>query len=340
MAKALARALKSHGKIDSSFALFHQKENMLFLPHWAWNDELLLKPSSFLKLLKAAKKADVIFYHHVFDFSCLVHLFFLRLFCTTAVVGIFHTHTDGAGGVLHQFYYSIRKKALAWGWALGANHLSFITPAVQNSFLASCYPFKNILLKKAFVAGNFIEDPWLSTPQKKRLAPMPLEVLFVGRLTHFKGFDDYLALSKKLSPLGFRFHAAGTGLLAKQCQSHGVEHHGELDEKALLELYDLAHVFMLPSLTEVFPVVLLEALSRGCVPLLSRLAGLPDIAREKKEALYFRAKNRAEMEEQLLNLAQDLALLQSLSQQGPERAKAYSAKDTAQLYLKILNTEL
>jgi glycosyltransferase involved in cell wall biosynthesis len=98
----------------------------------------------------------------------------------------------------------------------------------------------------------------------------PVRALFVGRFAANKGIPDLLAAIEILNNRGMasRFHVdlVGAGPLlaplsaANTCPN--VTFHGPVDDETLDRLYREAHVFVLPTLFEGMPTVVLEAMAR------------------------------------------------------------------------------
>jgi len=102
-------------------------------------------------------------------------------------------------------------------------------------------------------------------------AAEPLRILFVGRFAHNKGLPYLMEAIRRLNagPYGGRlqFHLVGTGPLfqstRRECRDATVVFHGKADDDALAALYASSHLFVLPTLFEGMPTVVLEAMRAG-----------------------------------------------------------------------------
>jgi glycosyltransferase involved in cell wall biosynthesis len=113
-------------------------------------------------------------------------------------------------------------------------------------------------------------------------------ILFIGSLVTVKGIETLLKACAKLAARGMRFHACLIGegpLKAKLSQQiHELDLEGRvrlLGTKPQAELgdwYRAASVFVLPSLSEGIPNVLLESTACGTPFVASRVGGIPEIA--------------------------------------------------------------
>jgi glycosyltransferase involved in cell wall biosynthesis len=115
----------------------------------------------------------------------------------------------------------------------------------------------------------------------------PLRILCVARLVEQKGLhftvEVLAALRERQVP--FTFTLVGRGPLQSRVQTL-LERQGlrdratlipEIDHDALLDLYRHADVFLSTSLYETFGLTVLEAMSRGCVPVAFRLPALREL---------------------------------------------------------------
>jgi len=99
----------------------------------------------------------------------------------------------------------------------------------------------------------------------------PLRLLFVGRLARNKGVPDLIHAMRILDQQGlagsFQLDLAGAGPLLEElssaCTLPNVRFWGKVTDEHLEELYRQAHVFVLPTLFEGMPTVVLEAMARG-----------------------------------------------------------------------------
>ncbi len=115
------------------------------------------------------------------------------------------------------------------------------------------------------------------------------QLLYAGKFANSKGLDILLDLVEPLSKHfpGFRLHLAGSGsgeegrLLEQRARAMTphVVCHGRLSQIELAKLMRQAHSFVLPSLYEGLPLVLIEALASGCRLVASDLPGVQELAK-------------------------------------------------------------
>ncbi len=127
-----------------------------------------------------------------------------------------------------------------------------------------------IVRNKIVEISNAVNLRHISVSQRKQTESC--SVLFVGRFASNKGIHVLVEAIHKLDLLGFkdkfRFVLAGTGPLFNDFafllkDADNVELLGFVNDSNLQELYERADIFVLPTLFEGMPTVVLEAMSFG-----------------------------------------------------------------------------
>jgi len=158
-------------------------------------------------------------------------------------------------------------------------------------------------------------------------------ILFVGRVSPEKGVHILLQAFKQIvndipkdfklviaGPLTSTFNSAEISGYAKAVMSYTKENlseravfTGEIDKNSLRILYSNAYCFVLPSLAEAFPMVLLEAMASGTPPIGSTAGGVPDMIIDNVNGLLFRKGDWRDLANKLLTLVQDRGFRDKLS---------------------------
>jgi len=143
----------------------------------------------------------------------------------------------------------------------------------------------------------------------------PLRILTVGRLSPEKGQVFLLQALKALKDrrLAFRCTIVGDGPLRSRLietvKSLGladrVNFTGAVGQDKLHDHYRNADIFVLPSLSEGLPVVLMEAMACGLPIVASRITGIPELVSEGKHGLLVTPGKPETIADALQSLADD-----------------------------------
>lgn len=118
--------------------------------------------------------------------------------------------------------------------------------------------------------------------------PQPIEFLYCGKLSRAKGVPQLLKALQHVEEFNWHLHVVGSGTdpekkeclrLAEQLGNR-VTVHGTVDQPHLAELLHKTHIFILPSLFEGLPLVILEALACGCRIVASDLPGCREVKKQ------------------------------------------------------------
>ncbi|MDQ4099460.1 MAG: glycosyltransferase family 4 protein, partial [Chloroflexota bacterium] len=164
-------------------------------------------------------------------------------------------------------------------------------------------------------------------------------VLFVGQFRPYKGVPVLLKAMRQVA--GGRLLVAGGGAQVAHYRdlaaSLGVDvefHVGPPDEE-LHQLYQRAHVVVLPSLTraEAFGLVLLEGMAAGCVPVASDLPGVREVLGAVGHT--FRPGDADALASMLRRLRDDPVLVAQMAARARDRAWAFSWERTVSEYGRL-----
>lgn len=159
-------------------------------------------------------------------------------------------------------------------------------------------------------------------------------ILFVGRLHPIKGTQYLLnAMSRVHKEIpDARLILVGDGeereVLEGLTESLGlrkcVGFTGKIPHKKVQYFMNQAEVFVLPSLSEGFPVTILEAMACGLPIVATRVGGIPDIIEDKINGYLVDPKDQDQMADVLLKLLQDEELRKNISSNNRIKAEKYT----------------
>ena len=121
-------------------------------------------------------------------------------------------------------------------------------------------------------------------------APRPVQLVYAGKLWNAKGLPWLLQALKTIAAPDWQLHIVGGGSgremeeclrLAKNLGER-VLVHGMMPQARLAGMFRQAHIFVLPSLFEGLPLVVLEALASGCRVVATELPGVLEVVGDVK----------------------------------------------------------
>ncbi len=172
-------------------------------------------------------------------------------------------------------------------------------------------------------------------------------VLSMGRLTIQKGLDYFLAMAKRVLEYvpNTIFIIAGSGDLERTLITRAAElgisdrviFPGWLRGGELESAYQLADIFVVPSVSEPFGLTVLESMARGTPVLVSKQSGVSEIV---KNALKVDFWDTEEMSDKVIAVLRYGALRDQLQNYGREEVSDYSWHKAAQKCLSIFRKYL
>ncbi len=178
------------------------------------------------------------------------------------------------------------------------------------------------------VIANGVDDSFVYTGQR-RLHAKP-RLLFVGRLSVQKNLP---LLLRALDGVSEQFDTILVGdgelegqlkRLAAELRLRNVRFHGRADGTGLRDLYRNADVFVLPSIWEGMPLVLLEALAMGLPIVATDVSGNRQVVVHGENGLLVPSGDPLALRQALLSVTDNPDLYQHMSQVSQSLACKYS----------------
>jgi glycosyltransferase involved in cell wall biosynthesis len=167
---------------------------------------------------------------------------------------------------------------------------------------------------------------------------------FVGRLSEVKGCKY---LIKSLPHLDFKYKLLILGEgpekenLKKLSKDFGVSNNVKFlgYKKNVEKYYSLFDLLVLPSLSESFGLVALEAQSMGIAIISSKISAFKEILSNNENVLFFESQNEKDLADKIKKLCSDKKLSKKLIKNGLENVKKYDLEsyinNLTEIYKKI-----
>lgn len=168
-------------------------------------------------------------------------------------------------------------------------------------------------------------DLELFAPSAKPPTRRPFQVIFTGQLTQRKGLSYLLRAYRLFRRQDTRLLLVGStvGSAAPlQAFADDFEHVDHQTRPALVAHYQASHVFVLPTLIEGMPLVVLEAMACG-VPVIVTANGPSDIVRHGIDGFIVPQRDPQAIAERLEQLYGDEDLRQQMGLAARQRAQAF-----------------
>jgi glycosyltransferase involved in cell wall biosynthesis len=218
---------------------------------------------------EALFRPDIIHSHHNWLLSSLVR----RLFPNIPVVTTCH------GTDLRQFQNCphLREKVLSGCCRVDT---AMVLTGAQKEYIVSNY---RIPPEKIVVTGAGYNDSLFTTGANP--SPWPVQLVYAGKLLNAKGLPWLLKALKTITTPEWLMHivGGGSGKEKEECmrlaQDLGgrVVVHGQIPQARLAAIFKNSHIFVLPSLFEGLPLVMIEALASGCRVVATDLPGVMEV---------------------------------------------------------------
>lgn len=139
------------------------------------------------------------------------------------------------------------------------------------------------------IPTGYDQNAWPPGPDVRKPSVCSVAIVDDRRTFLLKGLDLLLDAAARMPSVSFRIIGVGEALLpwlrATYSQSANVRIEPPRAREALAEVYQTASVYAQLSRSEGLPNVLCEAMLSGCIPVVSRVGGMPELACEVGEVV-------------------------------------------------------
>ncbi|SEH45426.1 Glycosyltransferase involved in cell wall bisynthesis [Halopenitus malekzadehii] len=151
-------------------------------------------------------------------------------------------------------------------------------------------------------------------------------LLYIGRFVHNNGIQDLLTALPSIldSHPDAEIHLVGSGPLEEEVLatiessglSDSVTTYDYVDD--ISEMYDRASVFCRPSYSEGLPLTMLEAMASGVPPVVTAIAGVPEVVTDYETGVLLEPGNPDEVAQAVIELFDDAELRARLAKNSRE----------------------
>lgn len=290
------------------------------------------------KLYSYLADFNIIHFHYPFFGACKAVLINKILHKKTKLVVHYHMDTTSSGlrGIIF-FLYRLVVLPVVMSVADAVTCASF--DYIDSSFIKLNFQKQP---DKFYEIGFGVDLEKFKPRQRNRRQPEK-NILFVAgldRAHYFKGLGILLDAIKIITidnriNLNFKLQIVGDGELRLDYEKivkhlglkNQIEFIGKVSERELINYYQLADVFVLPSINrgEAFGLVLLEAMACGAPVIASDLPGVRSIFKNGEQGLYFTPGDANELSKKILTILTSNLVTEKFSKSARELSeKKYS----------------
>lgn len=179
--------------------------------------------------------------------------------------------------------------------------------------------------------------------EQRRGSGVTRSVLFVGWIVPAKGVDELLAAWSRLQPQGWRLDFIGScdpsyrDQLISRHEAKNVNFLGELPHRIAMQHLASCELFVLPSHTEGFPNVIVEAMALGRAIVATKVGAIPEMLADGAGILVS-PRDVSELEREMRSLISDAQARASLGSVAKKKAEnCYSIDAVFLEYMRVWN---
>ncbi len=216
-------------------------------------------------------------------------------------------------------------------------HIIVVSPHLKDEL-------ENDGARNVSVIPNGIDASWFDIPDKSITG----RILFVGRVIPSKGIENLILSMKLVIAKGYDVHLHIVGPtddanhlkylreLTKELEiPDHVKFLGGLYGDALLKEYAESAIFVLPSIDESNPIVLLEAMASGKTVIATNVGGIPYMVENEKNGILVNYGDIEGLAEKILIFINDKKIRDYIRENAIKVAKKYSWEKVSEETYKV-----
>ncbi len=223
------------------------------------------------------------------------------------------------------------------------------TIANSNSLKETCKKFSPE--QEIEIISNGVDTELFYPDKNKHSKSNEVQLLFISRLMPQKGIDILIKACNVLNKRGitnYKLTIVGEGhlkglmfsLIDEYNLKDKINYLGWKDLEELPNIYRAADIFILPSVMEGMPSVVLQAMASGLPIVASRVKGFEELLEGNINGLFAEYNNPDEFAEALEKLIKSPELREKMSKKSLEKSKQFSWESIAKQYLEFYERAL
>lgn len=188
---------------------------------------------------------------------------------------------------------------------------------------------KGVAKERIYTIPYGYEQECIKPEIKKKKENAPLRILYVGRITHEKGVHHLLSALSKINEKDFDLTLAGSytaepKLYEQYKEKKNYNFAGFMPKSKLYELYQESDILVVPSLSDGYGLVVLEAMSCGVPVVASSCTGASSIIENGVNGIRYNAYSEIELKKAILWFIQNRKCLESMKVAAKTTVKQYT----------------
>ncbi|RLA70557.1 MAG: hypothetical protein DRG30_09140, partial [Epsilonproteobacteria bacterium] len=189
-----------------------------------------------------------------------------------------------------------------------------------------------------------IPDARLIKYQKKKLKRQnkKLRILYIGRLDRQKGLERLQKIYTMTQKMEVEWRVVGKSILTEDgdhndCNICSVAEDPVFDNHSLTELYMWADCVVMPSYNEGVPLVMLEAMRLGAIPICSDVGAIDEVIAHEENGFIFLNETRRlilDFTQTIFELSGDIEERKRMQEEAMRRSSEYSWDLSAEIFIK------
>ncbi|WP_117149338.1 glycosyltransferase family 4 protein [Paraliobacillus zengyii] len=240
------------------------------------------------------------------------------------------------------FKYAFHLRKYALEIILNAKKVIFISPSYQKHVIDKYIPnkFREKILLNTKIIPNGVDDYWLKQTLVEKTIDKKLKLIFVGRIDNNKNLAAVIQVVDLLRKKGMdcTLDVVGDGPLreAHENECRGVENivfHGAIyDKDKIREIYINSNILVVPSFTETFGLVYLEAMSCGVPVIYTQNQGFDGQFEEGEVGFHVNPNDKEDIVRKIIDIRKDYI---NISQNCLRSTKKFHWEKIAREYINF-----